>query len=123
MTASTIPVDLACTNTFPPKQVFTFPDDTGRQGEAKALAVTIARNLPPRIDIRAAAAVPLSVQPGDKPSTGDEIRPNDRLGKALEYRVTEAFEVAPDASWAMDPAREPTTLQTCTPVPTYTRGA
>ena len=38
-----------------------------------------------------------------------------------EYRVTETFEVPPDASWAMDSVvgRDIVTLQTCTPIPTY----
>lgn len=59
----------------------------------------------------------------DKLTTGDAIRLRDRSGRVYEYRVTEAFEVAPDASWAMDSVRnrDIVTLQTCTPIPTYER--
>lgn len=59
----------------------------------------------------------------DKLKTGDAIKLRDRSGRVYEYRVTEAFEVAPDASWAMDSVRDRdiVTLQTCTPIPTYER--
>ncbi len=57
----------------------------------------------------------------DRLATGDAVRLRNRSGVVYEYRVTEAFEVPPDASWAMDSVRDRdiVTLQTCTPIPTF----